>query len=251
MKILKYQKLRGNEYKIFTSKGEYTLYDDIIIKYELLLKKEISPEDLNKIIKENNFLKAYYIALKSLSNRMRTEKELNSILTKKNFNSKEIEYALNRLNKENYLNHDTYINAYIHDMLNIYLVGERKIYQNLINLGFKPQEITPYLEEIDPNIYITKITKYINKKLKSNKKSINEFKRKTTIELLNKGFNKENISEVLNNISITEDKTIIKKLITKEYNKYIKKYDLYTTKQKIRQYLYQKGYTNIDIDNYL
>ena len=41
MKILKYKKGKKNEYKIMTDEGEYILYDDIIIKYELLLKKEI------------------------------------------------------------------------------------------------------------------------------------------------------------------------------------------------------------------
>ena len=42
MKILKYKKIKGNEYKIITDKEEYKLYDDIIIKHELLLKKEIN-----------------------------------------------------------------------------------------------------------------------------------------------------------------------------------------------------------------
>ena len=41
------------------------------------------------------------------------------------------------------------------------------------------------------------------------------------------------------------------KEINKLYLKYINKYDLYTTKLKIKAYLYNKGYTNIDIDEYL
>ena len=40
MKILKYKKGKRNEYQIITDKGEYVLFDDMIIKYELLLKKE-------------------------------------------------------------------------------------------------------------------------------------------------------------------------------------------------------------------
>ncbi len=49
MKILKYKKIRNNEYKIITDEGEYSLYDDVIVKYELLLKKEISKVDFKKI----------------------------------------------------------------------------------------------------------------------------------------------------------------------------------------------------------
>ncbi len=41
MKILKYKKGKKNEYKILTDEKEYTLYDDIIIKHELLLKKRL------------------------------------------------------------------------------------------------------------------------------------------------------------------------------------------------------------------
>lgn len=57
MKILKYKKGKRNEYKIITDKGEYTIFDDVIIKYELLLKKELKEQEWNKILKENNYYK--------------------------------------------------------------------------------------------------------------------------------------------------------------------------------------------------
>ena len=41
------------KYKIITDKDEYKLYDDIIIKYELLLKKDIDDKDFTKILEEN------------------------------------------------------------------------------------------------------------------------------------------------------------------------------------------------------
>jgi len=90
MKILKYKKDKQNIYKVATNKGEYKLYDDIIIKNELLLKKEISDKKWQEIIKENNELKAYYDALKSISIKMRTECEIENILKK---NSK-IRYSI-------------------------------------------------------------------------------------------------------------------------------------------------------------
>lgn len=251
MKIIKYQKIKQNEYKIITDQGEYKLYDDIIIKYELLLKKELSDKEWQKIITENNLLKAYYDAIKVINIRMRTEKELEIILKKKNYTKKEIEYATERLQKEKYINHDAYIEAYIHDMLTLYLVGEKKIKEDLIKLGFTEKEIEPYLLKIDLNIYQEKIKKYIDKKAKTNKKSINEFKRKTLNELLNKGFSKEDILLYLEQINIEESQEEIEKLVNKLYKKYQNKYDLSTTKLKIKQQLYQKGYSNIDIDKYL
>lgn len=246
MKIIKYQKLKKNEYKIITDEKEVTLYDDIIIKYELLLKKEISKKELENIEKENHLLKAYYESLKEINKKMKTEKEIESFLKKKNYNQEEIEYAINKLKANGYIDHLIYIEAYIHDMLTLYCFGENKIKNDLLNLGFKEEEILPFLENVDNNIYQEKIKKYIDKKLKANKKSANEFKRKTLTELMSKGFYKKDIIFYLDTLQIEENKEEIEKLINKLYKKYSHKYDAFTTKNKIKAFLYNKGYTNID-----
>ena len=251
MKILKYKKGKKNEYKILTDEKEYVLYDDIIIKYELLLKKEISKKEWDTILKENNTLKSYYEGLKAINTKLRSEKELRDILKKKGHQSSEIDYALKRLNEEGYLNHKMYIEAYIHDALTLNVVGEAKILKDLENLGFHNKEIKEELDKIDKSIYNEKIKKYIDKKLKANKKSANEFIKKITLDLINKGFNKEDITRYLNTLEIEDNEEEIAKIINKLYNKYINKYDLYTTKMKIKAYLYSKGYINIDIDEYI
>ena len=251
MKILKYKKGKRNEYKILTDEKEYVLYDDIIIKYELLLKKEISKKEWETILKENNILKSYYEGLKAINTKLRSEKELRDILKKKGYQSNEIDYALKRLNEEGYLNHKVYIEAYIHDALTLNIVGENKILKDLENLGFHNKEIKEELDKIDKSIYNEKIKKYIDKKLKANKKSANEFIKKITLDLINKGFNKEDITRYLNTLEIEDNEEEIAKIINKLYNKYINKYDLYTTKMKIKAYLYSKGYINIDIDEYI
>ena len=251
MKILKYKKGKKNEYKILTDEKEYILYDDIIIKYELLLKKEISKKEWDTILKENNTLKSYYEGLKAINTKLRSEKELRDILKKKGYQSSEIDYALKRLNEEGYLTHKVYIEAYIHDALTLNIVGENKILKDLENLGFHNKEIKEELDKIDKSIYNEKIKKYIDKKLKANKKSANEFIKKITLDLINKGFNKEDITRYLNTLKIEDNEEEIAKIINKLYNKYINKYDLYTTKMKIKAYLYSKGYININIDEYI
>ena len=173
------------------------------------------------------------------------------LLKKKEYNYKEIDYAIKKLDKEGYLNHKVYIEAFIHDMLNLYLIGEDKILKDLVNLGFEEKEIRLYLDKIDKDIYKDKIDKYINKKLKANKKSEIEFKRKVLGELINKGFSKNDIMIFLENTNVVEDEEVTRRLIIKLYNKYIKKYDYNTVKLKIRNYLYQKGYKDIDIDKYI
>lgn len=251
MKILKYQKGKSNIYKIITDKEEYKLYDDIIVKHSLLLKKEVSENEMKKIVMENNTLASYYEAIKLINIKMRTESELETILKRKGYNKKDIEYTISRLQKEGYINHLVYIEAYIHDRLNLSLEGERKITNELMGLGFKEEEINPFLNAVDKSIYQSKIEKYVTKKLKSNKKSVKEFKRKITLDLVNRGFSKRDIINYLDSLEIEENEEEIKKLINKLMNKYTKKEDKRTAILKIKAYLYQKGYTGIDIEQYL
>ncbi len=251
MKIIRYKKKKGNKYEIIFDKGTYELYDDIIIKYELLLKKELDKRLWDKIIQENNLLNAYYEALKAIDIKIRAEKEIKEILIKKGYQEKEINYALLRLNKEGYLNHQVYIEAFIHDSINLKMIGDIKIKQDLLSLGFDSLEIDKYLDKIDDNIYREMIQKYVDKKLKANRKSEKEFKIKTLNELINKGFRKEDIGEVLDKIEIKNNEDEIKRIVEKLYKKYIGKYDIKTTQYKIKTYLYSKGYTDIDVDSYI
>ena len=85
MKIMKYKKAKQNTYIITIDMKDYTLYDDIIIKYELLLKKNIKEEMLNTILKENKALESYYVALMYLAKSERCKSEIEAYLKKKGY----------------------------------------------------------------------------------------------------------------------------------------------------------------------
>ena len=56
MKIIKYTKLKNSQYKIILENGtEVKLYDDVILKENLLLTKEITNKQLDKIIILNDY----------------------------------------------------------------------------------------------------------------------------------------------------------------------------------------------------
>ena len=56
MKINKYKKVGKNKYKVYFDNNEIILFEDVILKYDLLLLKDVSLELLDKIINENKFL---------------------------------------------------------------------------------------------------------------------------------------------------------------------------------------------------
>ena len=65
MKILCYKNKKGNIYEItLSNKEKITLYDDVILKYNLLITKEIKDNELNNILIDNDKIKAYLLAIK-------------------------------------------------------------------------------------------------------------------------------------------------------------------------------------------
>lgn len=83
MKIEKYSKGSSNKYKVTIDGEDYTLYDDVIIKFGLLLKKEINSKDLDNIVKYNDELDSYYLSIKYITKKLRSEKEIYEYLKKK------------------------------------------------------------------------------------------------------------------------------------------------------------------------
>jgi regulatory protein len=97
MQINKFKKVGKSKYKIIFDNTDITLYEDIILKYDLLLKKEIDVDLLDQIIEENKYYEAYHIALSYIEIKMRNRKEIIKHLTNKGFVQNEIDYALDKL----------------------------------------------------------------------------------------------------------------------------------------------------------
>ena len=114
MQIIKFQKLNNNKYKIiFKDYSEITLYDDVILKFNLLNHKSLTENEFIKIKNFNNELESYYKSLKYLTFKMRTKKEIITYLKKDNYSENIINKTINRLEKEGYIDEKKYIEYYI------------------------------------------------------------------------------------------------------------------------------------------
>ena len=157
MKIKKYKKDKNNKYKVLIDDEEITLYDDIIIKYNLLMKSEIDVSIYNEMIKENSLLFGYYEAIKCITKKMRSKKEIEEYLIKKGLNSKEIKETIKKLEDNKFINEDIYLKAYINDQINLTNNGINKIKKNLLKLGLDNNKIDDHLSKIDECIFLDKI----------------------------------------------------------------------------------------------
>ena len=241
MQINKFKKVGNNKYKIIFDNTELTLYEDIILKYDLLIKKDINEKLIDEIINENSYYSAYDKSLSYIESKLRTKKEIIDYLNRLGFDSKYIDYVIDKLNKQGLLNDKLYVESYINDKINLSLDGPYKIKNNLLNLEIDESTIDNYLNKIDQTIWDERIDKLIEKKKSIMKnKSYYMFINKLKNDLYNLGYHKELIDFKLSNIKYESN------ALEQDVNKAMKKY---SDKNKIINYLLRKGYSYDEVIN--
>ena len=100
MKIEKIKKQKNNVYQILLSDHtSLSFYDDVIIKYNLLVNKEFDHKKLKEMLEYNKELSAYYGALSYLKAKLRTKKEINEEINQIEEETKKVEKELKKLQK--------------------------------------------------------------------------------------------------------------------------------------------------------
>ena len=241
MKINKYKKVGKNKYKVYFDNNEIILFEDVILKYDLLLLKDVSLELLDKIIDENKFYEAYDMSLNYIETKMRNKSEIIKYLKRKDYSDELINKVISKLVDLKILDDKLYIQAFINDKTNLSNDGPYKIKKSLLELEFNENEIDNYLNNFDESIWENKLIKIVNKKKKlMDNKSYYMFITKLKNDLFNLGYDKYMIDNILVNIKYESN------ALEKDYNRALKKYN---DKNKIINYLLRKGYNYDEIMN--
>lgn len=249
MKINKFKKIGSNKYKIYFDNESLIVYEDVILKYNLLYKKDIDNDLLIEINKENYKSSIYDVSIKYISVRMRSKKELEEYLKKKKYDQKDIEETIKRLQSQDLLNDEKFAKSYINDKLYLTNYGLTKIKNDLLKLGVEEYIINEIVNNIDLQVINDKLSKIIDKELKINSKlPTNKLNNKIINRCINLGYNYEDILNILNDKNI-EGNSNIEYDYKKIYEKYKNKYDEYKLNAVIKSKLYQKGYTIDEINN--
>ena len=246
MKITKFRKKTKELYTIsLDDNNTYDLYEEIILKYELLLVKNIDKENLDKILKDNKNYKSYYDALNILKKAIKTKKETENYLRRKEYSKDNIKFTIDILEKQGYLNDKNYAKSYVHNSILTTSKGPKKIAQELEKKGVEPSDYLLALKEYNSDIEKEKIEKLIIKKIKANhNKSSRKKKKKIQMDLINKGFYQNTIKDILNSIYIENNNEIERKEYQKYYNKLSKKYSGKELEYKLKQKMYSLGFNN-------
>lgn len=248
MKIEKIKKLSNNKYKlVFVDNNSLTLYEDVILDNNILFKKDIDDELLNKLIVDNKYYEVYNKVLKFVLTKMRSIYETEKYLDKYEISLENKTKIIEKLKSINLLNDKLYAEAYISDKINLSNDGPIKIKNDLINKRVDENIIISELSKYDKKIFIEKMKKIISKK-KNTKYSNYVFKQKINLYLINLGYESSDIFPLLDELK-TNTYDIIKKDYDSLVNKLSKKYDGKQLEYEIKNRLYKKGYRMDEINN--
>ena len=187
-------------YKVELEDGRVlSLYEEVILKYELLLKREIHLEDLDNIRKYNQEYEVYYVALESIKSRFKSVYDIKELLLKKEYPCDMIDMAIEKLLKQGYLNDRSFAKSYINNQIVTTTKGPNKIKKELLEHRVDSNIIEDELVIFEEEIQLEKIEKVVTKFLKSNhSRGGVVLKRKIINDLVILGYDNYLINRVIN-----------------------------------------------------
>lgn len=198
MEIVKYTKKGNGNYQILLdNEKKININEDVILKYNLLYKKEIDGNLLEEIITENEKYNIYDKCVRYIGVRIRSINEIREYMERKNLDDETIEMVVDKLIKNKLLDDEIFTKAFIKDKLNFTTMGPYRIELELKKHKIDEKIIAKYMAMIDKDMLDIKINKQINKLIKSGKGKSN-LRNKIYNNLLSLGYSSEYIVSNLN-----------------------------------------------------
>lgn len=173
---------------------------DVYLKYNLKKNQEIDNEFIEEILLEEENSKAINSAVKYLSYRQRSIKEMTDYLNRKGYDRLIVEKTLNYLLDKNYLNDSEFAQSFIKDKSYLNKYGINKIRYELLNKGVSKEIIAKTLtfdsdEEFDNamELAIKKLKSYKNQDRDSIYRKLGGF-------LQRKGYQYDTVKRVLKEV---------------------------------------------------
>ena len=246
MKIDRYKLLKNDMYEVVLGSYTFVLHSDLILKYNLLIRSDITTKELDEYQIENEIYECYNVALKLLSTKSRSFKELIDALVRKEFNKDSASKAVDILVKQGYVNDKNYAKYFVHDQVLLTNNGPFKIRKLLEEKGVSSNYISEALEDYSIKEQEEKIKKLINRQIKSNtNKSSMMLRKKIGDYLTDMGYSYSIYEKYLSNIDIN-DREAYTKTLEKVRRELSRKYKGEDLEFRIRQKMYAKGFRDYE-----
>jgi regulatory protein len=181
-----------------------SLDDETIYHMKLKEGMDVDAELLMEASKKSSYKKALNYTLNILSKSSKTKQELIKKMTEKEYNEDTIAAVITKVNDLGYINDKQYIEDFIRNKADTSQgLNKRTLQNKMIQKGLDKELIQQSLENSNIDEYQNAI-QIAEKKLRNLKGNEREKKSKLYAYLINKGFDYEVCSKVINNVDITE-----------------------------------------------
>lgn len=174
--------------------------EELRYKFNLSIGMEIDDDFIKEVLQAEELNKVKNYALRQLSYRQRSEKELYTALKRKDFDESLIENVMNYCRENKYLDDRAFAQAFIADKLNLNKYGPERIKYELLMKGVSKEIIHRYLVMDSQEEY--ELAFDIGKKRLSYYKNEdrNKIYRKLTGFLQRKGYSYDVVAKVVKNL---------------------------------------------------
>lgn len=249
------QKAKGR-YNIFLD-GEYAfpVSENVLIRHVLTKGTHVSKDFQKQLETEDSFSKAYSRALNYLSHSLRTEKQVRDDLFDKDYEAY-ADQVIEKLKDQRLINDLEYAKSYVRTQANINRKGPKLIDRELQEKGVAELTILDAMVEYPEDYQVDNASELIQKRMKKpNKSSERQKMQKIRQYLFGKGYANDVINQafdiVESEVDDEEEYQALVKQADKAYRRYARKSSGYELKQKLKAYLFNKGYQSELINRYI
>ncbi|MFP4186611.1 MAG: RecX family transcriptional regulator [Acholeplasmataceae bacterium] len=235
---------RGQKKRVAIADDEYELAAELIAKYRLEPGKEMTDDEFEELLEENDRLRYDRLAIRRLQT-MQTEHELAEYLTKKGAPQQLIRKLISSYKKKKYLDDEAYASYYVETRK--HSEGPRLIEDRLKKKGVSPAIIAKLVDYDAFELVYEPIKKRVETNRTKNRRQLRS---SLKTHFVNKGFPLETVDEALKRALTyysADEKALLKKDYEKLLSTYEKRMDRAALEPFIKRKLYQKGYDYEDI----
>lgn len=247
------QKKNASRYNIFLTDGERERYgfsvdEDVLVSHRLHKGKQLTDATIALLKEQDDVSKSYHLAIRYLSYRMRTKKEIEDYLKKKEVNPEHIDLVMEQLKQERLIDDLKFAESYIRTKVKTSMKGPLLLKQELIQKGVSEADVMTAMKEYPKEQQIEQAMKWAQKTFaRTGKRSYRMELNRIKAGLMQKGFSKDIISEATRYLSEElDEKNEWSALVyqgEKLWKKQERKYDGYELKNKVKAGLYRKGFS--------
>lgn len=255
------QKKHKDRYNIFLTEANgdeqfaFSVDEAVLIQYRLRKGMELTQATIDELIRQDTVHKAYNLAVRYLSYRMRTEKEMRHYLEEKDVDPEHIAKVMERLINERLIDDRQFAEMFVTTRINTSSKGPVLIQKELMEKGVSSAIAEDEVSKYPYEEQLKKIQRFAEKKMKNSNKSYQAQIQQIKANLLQKGFTRDVIAEALHGMEENRDHEREWQALVKHGEKLLRKHEKklegYALKQKVTEGLYRRGFSFDMIQQFL